>query len=69
MIQECANFVIGKNWYSEYEMGWTGDWNPKMINIYRSLGANQSRALITYRIIFDNKYPFERHPVLDYKIN
>ena len=69
MIQECANFVIGKNWYSEYEMGWTGDWNPKMINIYRSLGANQSRALITYRIIFDNKYSFERHPVLDYKIN
>ena len=68
MIQECANLIQGKDWYHEYEMGWTGDWNPKMINIYHNLGAEQSRRLVTYRIIFDNKYPFERHPTLDYKI-
>jgi len=39
-----------------------------MVNIYKSLGASQSRLMVTYRYIFDeNKHPFERHPVMDYK--
>jgi hypothetical protein len=53
--------------YTEYEMGWAADWNPRMVNIYKSIGAAQSRHMITYRYIFDNRYPFERHPVMDYK--
>lgn len=54
--------------YEEYEMGWAGDWNPKMVNIYKSLDASPSRRMVTFRYIFDkNKYPFERHPVMDYK--
>ena len=68
MIKECALLVQNKGWYETYEMGWAGDWNPKMLNIYKSLGGQQSRRLITYRYIFDtNKNPFERHPPLDYK--
>lgn len=67
MIQECALLIQGKGWYETYEMGWAGDWNPKMINIYKSLGANPSRRMITYRYIFDNKHAFERHPQLEYK--
>ena len=66
IIQECANSVKGKDWYDEFELGWSGDWNPKMLNIYKSLGATQSRTLITYRLIFGNKYPFERHPEMEY---
>lgn len=64
MIYEGALLLQGKGWYTDYEMGWAGDWNPKMINIYKSLGAGQSRRMVTYRYIFDNKYPFERHPVI-----
>ncbi len=67
MIYEFALLIQGKGWYESYEMGWAGDWNPKMINIYKSLGAKQSRRMITYRYIFDNRYPFERHPELEYK--
>ncbi len=68
MIQEGGNFFQHKGWYHTYEMGWAGDWNPKMINIYKSLGSHQSRHLITYRYIFDEqKHPFERHPVMEYK--
>ncbi len=68
MIQEGANLIQYKGWYHTYEMGWAGDWNPKMINIYKSLGAHQSRRLITYRFVFDEqKHPFERHPVMEYK--
>ena len=68
LIYESALLIQGKGWYHTYEMGWAGDWNPKMINIYKSLGASQSRRLITYRYIFDTqKHPFERHPVMEYK--
>jgi len=67
MIYESALLIQNKGWYDTYEMGWAGDWNPKMINIYRSLGGNQSRRLVTYRYIFDNKHPFERHPEMEYK--
>lgn len=53
--------------YNEYEMGWAADWNPKMVNIYKSLGANPSRRMVTLRYIFDTqKHPFERHPVMEY---
>ena len=68
LIQSCGYFMQHKNWYDSYEMGWAGDWNPIMHNIYKSLGGKQSRKMITYRFIFDEtKNPFERHPVMDYK--
>ncbi len=68
MIYEASLPIQTLNWYDKYEMGWAGDWNPKMINIYKSLGASQSRRMVTYRYIFDeNKYAFERHPMLEYK--
>jgi GNAT superfamily N-acetyltransferase len=68
LIQSCGYFMQHKNWYDSYEMGWAGDWNPKMHNIYKSLGGTQSRRMVTYRYIFDEeKYTFERHPIMDYK--
>ena len=68
IIHELSSFVKNKGWYYTYEMGWAGDWNPIMINIYKSLGGVQSRHMITYRFIFDeNKNPFERHPEMEYK--
>jgi hypothetical protein len=68
MIYEASIPIQSQNWYDKYEMGWAGDWNPKMVNIYKSLGALQSRRMVTYRYIFDeSKHPFERHPVMEYK--
>ena len=67
MIYECGLMVQNKGWYYQYEMGWAGDWNPKMINIYKSLGGKQSRRMVTYRFLFDEKVIFERHPEMDYK--
>ncbi|KAF0240842.1 MAG: hypothetical protein FD183_922, partial [Chitinophagaceae bacterium] len=67
LIYACGQFVQGKGWYEQYEMGWAGDWNPKMVNIYKSLGGKQSRRMVTYRFIFDNLHRFERHPEMDYK--
>lgn len=67
MIYECGLLVQNKGWYHQYEMGWAGDWNPKMINIYKSLGAVQSRRMVTFRYLFDREREFERHPEMDYK--
>ena len=51
--------------YTEYEMQWIGDFNPKMINIAESLGeVFQTRNLATYRYIFDRTKEFKRHPIL-----
>ena len=51
--------------YTEYEMQWIGDFNPKMINIAESLGETfRSRNLITYRYLFDRTKEFKRHPAL-----
>ena len=67
LIKSAALLVQGKGWYESYEMGWAADWNPKMVNIYKSLGASQSRRMVTYRYIFDtNRHAFERHLVMEY---
>lgn len=67
LIQASGYNMQHKNWYDSYEMGWAGDWNPKMHNIYKSLGGKQSRRMITYRFIFDEtKNIFERHPIMEY---
>lgn len=67
MIYEASLLIQPQNWYDRYEMGWAADWNPKMVNIYKSLGASQSRRMVTYRYIFDeSKNNFERHPVMEY---
>jgi hypothetical protein len=68
LINSCHILLNEIKLYDEYEMGWAGDWNPKMVNIYKSLDANPSRRMVTFRYIFDAKsHPFERHPVMEYK--
>ena len=67
LIYSSALVMWDLKTYQEYEMGWAADWNPKMVNIYKSLGAQPSRRMVTYRYIFDlHKRPFERHPVMEY---
>lgn len=66
MIREGSEYIQSARNYERYEMGWTGDWNPRMLNIYKALGGKQSRHLTTYRYIFEDRHPFERHPIMDY---
>jgi hypothetical protein len=56
--------LVNTTSYTEYEMQWIGDFNPKMINVVRTLGDSfQSRQLTTYRYIFDRTREFKRHPI------
>jgi len=65
MIVEAAKIVQPTTSYTEYEMQWIGEFNPKMINVAQSLGDTfRSRMLTTYRYIFDRNREFKRHPVI-----
>ena len=64
MIYSGALVVREQGRYDGIEMGWAGDWNPKMVGIYKAIGARQSRRMVTYRYNFDRNRPFERHPVV-----
>jgi GNAT superfamily N-acetyltransferase len=49
-----------KTYYKELELSWVGDFNPKMISIYKALGAKHAKTHITYRYLFDKNQPFIR---------
>jgi hypothetical protein len=52
--------------YTEYEMQWIGDFNPKMINVGLGIGnVKPTRKLTTYRYLFDRTKEFKRHPMLN----
>jgi hypothetical protein len=52
--------------YTDYEMQWIGDFNPKMLNVALGIGTvSQSRKLTTYRYLFDRTKVFKRHPILN----
>ena len=66
LIGECARIVqVDPLLYTQYEMQWIGDFNPKMINLAESFGDTfRSRNLATYRYLFDRTREFKRHPFL-----
>jgi hypothetical protein len=66
IIAESAKVIQRENVpYTEYEMQWIGDFNPKMLNIAENLGeVFRSRNLVTYRYLFNRQQVFHRHPIL-----
>lgn len=50
--------------YTEYEMNWIGDFNPKMIRVVEQVGAAVVKRHATYRKLFDETKPFKRSPIL-----
>ena len=50
--------------YTDFEVNWIGDFNPKMIQVLEQVGGYVSKRHITYRKLFDETKPFKRHPFL-----
>ena len=50
-----------KKHIKELELSWVGDFNPKMMAIYKALGAKHVKTHITYRYLFDRDKPFVRY--------
>jgi hypothetical protein len=65
MVAESAKVIQPDAFYTHYEMQWIGDFNPKMVNVAKTLGETYvSRKLTTYRYLFDRTKEFKRHPML-----
>lgn len=64
MIVEAEKSIKLKKKYNDIELQWQGDFNPKILDVSRNLGASESRRLVTYRFLFDKKLQFHRHPIL-----
>jgi len=60
-----ANELLkGKQW-KHFEMGWLGDFSPKMLHIAENLGGKVTKIHHTYRYMLDTSIPFERLQSLD----
>lgn len=64
MIWEGTKHFRKTRNYTDYEMQWIGDFNPRMIKIAENLETKVTRKLATYRYIFDRNLPFETHKIL-----
>jgi hypothetical protein len=53
-----------KPWYTEMELSWAGDFNPKIVALYESVGGKKMKTHYTMRYLFDRNKPFARAPVI-----
>jgi len=57
---EAANGVR----YTDLELSWVGDFNPKMTRFLQWIGAKPIKNHITYRYLFDRSKEFKRSNLL-----
>jgi hypothetical protein len=53
-----------KRWYKEMELSWAGDFNPKIISLYESVGGKRVKTHYTMRYLFDRNKEFTRAPII-----
>ena len=53
-----------KPWYNEMELSWAGDFNPKIVALYESVGGKRTKTHYTMRYLFDRSKPFTRAPII-----
>ena len=51
--------------YKDVELSWAGDFNPKILALYESVGGKKAKTHYTMRYLFDRSKPFKRAPILD----
>lgn len=50
--------------YTEVELSWAGDFNPKIIAVYEATGAKLAKTHYTMRYLFDRGKPFRRAHII-----
>ena len=63
IILKLQEMFKRKPHYTEIEFSWVGDFNPKMKNIFLSVGSIPAKSYKTYRYLFDQNKPFKRYPI------
>ena len=62
---QLRQVLLKKPWYKEMELSWVGDFNPKMIKLFDSVGGKHVKTHQTLRYLFDRNQPFERLPIIE----
>jgi hypothetical protein len=52
MIMKFRDALVKGGKYTENELAWVGDFNPKMLSMFESMGARPVKKHITYRFQF-----------------
>ena len=63
IVMKLQEMFRRKPHYREIEFSWVGDFNPKMKNIFLSVGSVPAKKYKTFRYLFDREKPFERYPI------
>ena len=51
--------------YKEIELSWAGDFNPKIVALYKSTGATHCKTHYQMRFLFDRTKPFRRALIIE----
>ncbi len=62
---QLRQVMLKKPWYKEVELSWVGDFNPKMIALFNSVGSKYAKTHETFRYLFDRDKPFERLSIIE----
>jgi hypothetical protein len=65
IVMAAAKKIQPMGRYTEFEMNWIGDFNPKMMRVAESAGGTIRKTHITYRYLFDQSKPFFRMKSID----
>ena len=60
IIYQVKKVVDRNPQYKQVELSWVGDFNPKMIALYKAAGAYHAKTHITYRYMINRKIPYKR---------
>ena len=60
LFLEMLKAVKRRPYFTEIELSWVGDYNPRMRKVYEQIGAVQMKKHVTYRYMIDPAIPFER---------
>jgi len=56
--------MVHKPEYKELEISWGGDFNPKILAIYKATGGVHAKTHYQMRYLFDRNKPFERSKII-----
>ncbi|MGD9931486.1 MAG: GNAT family N-acetyltransferase [Mangrovibacterium sp.] len=65
IFYQLRQVLLRKDWYNEMELSWVGDFNPKMISIFKAVGGKQTKTHLTLRYLFDRQKEFKRSPIIE----
>ena len=64
MFWHLRPVMYRKPWFTEMELSWAGDFNPKIVSLYESVGGKKMKTHYTMRYLFDRSKPFSRLSVI-----